>query len=209
MILILWHFCTSTGLLRRWPRRTQENFQWLTVKERRYCQDSFYLFCIFVSVSIQSERTVCHTLVTSKKWNFVYTVRRRSIGGHLDNFIFRPLIETAHMRMCSSQHRNAFILLLLVAKCTLSGGKTLALNGFMHKRRNYLSWDVSKQEALEKSVREFQRTRVQKKKQKQKTHVLESRARLETILLRLPLIIALCSYFRACHARYVTNDSPN
>lgn len=34
----------------------------------------------------------------------------------------------------------------------------------MHKRRNYLSWDVSKQEALEKSVREFQRTRVQKKK---------------------------------------------
>ena len=179
------------------------------VKERRYCQDSFYLFCIFVSVSIQSERTVCHTLVTSKKWNFVYTVRRRSIGGHLDNFIFRPLIETAHMRMCSSQHRNAFILLLLVAKCTLSGGKTLALNGFMHKRRNYLSWDVSKQEALEKSVREFQRTRVQKKKQKQKTHVLESRARLETILLRLPLIIALCSYFRACHARYVTSDSPN
>ena len=113
------------------------------------------------------------------------------------------------MRMCSSQHRNAFILLLLVAKCTLSGGKTLALNGFMHKRRNYLSRDVSKQEALEKSVREFQRTRVQKKKQKQKTHVLESRARLETILLRLPLIIALCSYFRACHARYVTSDSPN
>lgn len=166
MTLILWHFCTSTGLLRRWPRRTQENFQWLTVKERRYCQDSFYLFCIFVSVSIQSERTACHTLVTSKKWNFVYTVRRRSIGGHLANIIFRPLIETAHMRMCSSQHRNAFILLLLVAKCTLSGGKTLALNGFMHKRRNYLSWDVSKQEALEKSVREFQRTRVQKKKTK-------------------------------------------
>lgn len=209
MTLILWHFCTSTGLLRRWPRRTQENFQWLTVKERRYCQDSFYLFCIFVSVSIQSERTACHTLVTSKKWNFVYTVRRRSIGGHLANIIFRPLIETAHMRMCSSQHRNAFILLFLVAKCTLSGGKTLALNGFMHKRRNYLSWDVSKQEALEKSVREFQRTRVQKKKQKQITHVLESRARLETILLRLPLIIALCSYFRACHARYVTSDSPN
>ena len=179
------------------------------VKERRYCQDSFYLFCIFVSVSIQSERTACHTLVTSKKWNFVYTVRRRSIGGHLANIIFRPLIETAHMRMCSSQHRNAFILLLLVAKCTLSGGKTLALNGFMHKRRNYLSWDVSKQEALEKSVREFQRTRVQKKKQKQITHVLESRARLEIILLRLPLIIALCSYFRACHARYVTSDSPN
>lgn len=40
----------------------------------------------------------------------------------------------------------------------------------MHKRRNYLSWDVSKQEALEKSVREFQRTRVQKKqKQKKRT----------------------------------------
>lgn len=125
------------------------------VKERRYCQDPFYLFCIFVSVSIQSERTVCHTIITSKKWNFVYTIRRRSIGGHLANIVFRPLIETAHMRMCSSQHRNAFILLLLAAKCTLSGG-------------NYLSWDVSKQEALEKSVREFQRTRVQKKKTKTK-----------------------------------------
>lgn len=48
--------------------------------------------------------------------HFDYTVRRRSIGGHLANIVFRPLIETAHMHMYPSQHRNAFILFFACGK---------------------------------------------------------------------------------------------
>lgn len=63
--------------------------------------------------------------------HFDYTVRRRSIGGHLANIVFRPLIETA---ICTCTHHNIVMLssyLLLAVKCTLSGDKTfLAFNNF-------------------------------------------------------------------------------